>query len=90
MEHIVIVGSDAFFVIEMSSWPVIQVKLPNEDIRLQNVFNIDAFFKHVSKVLLEQEAADPRVLVLHDVIQNSLHCTYLVAPECRIYGISVK
>ena len=78
------------FLVNMVSWPSIEIKLQVEDVRFKNALDFDIFLNQDLQILEEQEAGYIVVLILDNVINDDVDCPNLIVLKSNINTIGVE
>jgi hypothetical protein len=65
-------------IVNVSRWPLVEIKLEAEEVTLQKASHLNTFFDQVLEIIEEQETRNKIVLVLVDVLNDDLDGTDLV------------
>lgn len=85
VEYAIVIRKDQFFQVWVSSWPLLKLKLINEDFGAKKLVHLDTFAHQLADVVSEEESGDEVVLVLHDVINHNTHSPHLIIFHGCIY-----
>ena len=86
LENALIVGFEALSVVVVDGWPLLEIKLVNKHVRIQQSCHLDTHFHQLNKVVLEQIRVHIRVLILDDVVDHDCDGSDLVVLDGRVDG----
>ena len=84
VHNLTIVRSAESIIILMSWWPFIKVECIAKYFTTKQTRNLDSFLHYLGKVCIEKKAWDKVILILHNMINNWLYCSFLVVFQCHI------
>ena len=76
--------------VEMGTGPLIEVKVEDEDVGVQERLHFNTFLEEDGEVLVEQVTVDEVVLVLNDILDDDGDSSNLVVAESAVNGRPVE
>ena len=76
--------------VEMGTGPLIEVKVEDEDVGVQERLHFNTFLEEDGEVLVEQVTVNEVVLVLNDILDDDGNSSNLVVAESAVNGRPVE
>lgn len=76
--------------VEMGTGPLIEVKVEDEDVGVQERLHFNTFLEEDGEVLVEQVTVNEVVLVLNDILDDDGNSPNLVVVESAVNGRPVE
>jgi hypothetical protein len=84
-----VVRSNLKVLVRVRGGPLIEVKIEEENLTVQERRQFDALLDQDWEVLAEEEGRDVIILVLYDVVDNYRNCPVLVIVKSLVNGVPV-